>query len=315
MKLAQLRGDTPVTCIEEPEIHVHPTGVKSLVKTLKDAVASGQQQVVVTTHSPEVINQTDFDQLVCVRKDGQRSVATQTNPAVVGFTRHRRQQIQHRILRQDQRGALFLSKRVLLVEGPYDRLVVEMLDRDGSIGLLEADVAVLDVGGKGSFGAYHELLTHLERPHGMLVDLDAFVQQTGPGVLLDALMTSGALRGFSQAHQQQFLTAAPSRRRTQIEQLSESMRPRRVALAAHGHHDIWNAIHECVAHATFNEKQSAYVALGGLNPNPSLRDLDEFLEREIRTKDARMVAVVDAFPVRRFARLIRPLRSAISHLR
>jgi predicted ATPase len=53
--------------IEEPERSVHPHLISRLMDMMKDA--SKNKQIIVTTHSPEVVKHTDIENLLLVRRD------------------------------------------------------------------------------------------------------------------------------------------------------------------------------------------------------------------------------------------------------
>ncbi|MDX9981172.1 MAG: AAA family ATPase [Lentisphaeria bacterium] len=85
----------PVIGIEEPELTIHPGAVPLLVDYLKDA--SKRSQVIVTTHSPELLDRVDeSDVRVVQRIDGVSAVAT----------------LHHRQLEAVRRGLLTLGELV-----------------------------------------------------------------------------------------------------------------------------------------------------------------------------------------------------------
>ena len=320
LKLAELRGGSAVTCIEEPEIHVHPSGIRGLVRTLRAAAAQQGQQVIVTTHSSEFINQLNFDELVCVKKVSQKSVVAQIDPKAVGFGAAKLAGLQHKIIRQDQRGVLFLSKSILLVEGAYDRLVIEALDRDGAIGLVGQDVTVVDMGGKLQLPDYHALLEELGRPHAVLVDSDMVFNKSaaGPivaGPLEEALRKTSILKApLSNPYLVSVSGKKPSAFRTEIAKMSGQVAPKGIALAAHGHHDISQAIKECVQLASAAQKLAGYRALGGSDPSPTPAAIDSFLSGKALSKKAPMVELVAAFDVAVFNRIVNQVKRAIREL-
>ncbi len=53
--------------VEEPERNIHPGLISRLMEMMKDA--SKNKQIIVTTHSPEVVKHTDIENLLLVRRD------------------------------------------------------------------------------------------------------------------------------------------------------------------------------------------------------------------------------------------------------
>jgi predicted ATPase len=64
----------PITCVEEPENHLHPRLLETLIELLRQTearlVAEGQgvAQIFVTTHSPYLVDHLNLDELIVVEK-------------------------------------------------------------------------------------------------------------------------------------------------------------------------------------------------------------------------------------------------------
>lgn len=56
-----------LTIIEEPERNIHPSLISQVVENMDEA--SRQRQVIVTTHSPEIIRYTDINNILTIRRD------------------------------------------------------------------------------------------------------------------------------------------------------------------------------------------------------------------------------------------------------
>ena len=59
--------NNPLVIIEEPERNMHPSLLSRIVDMIKDA--SSQKQIIVTTHSPEMIRYTDIENILLIRRD------------------------------------------------------------------------------------------------------------------------------------------------------------------------------------------------------------------------------------------------------
>lgn len=72
-------------CIEEPENHLHPGLLSTLVKLLRQTRQEIQQsssdlaQIIVTTHSPHLLDQFTLDEVVWVEKKNGNTVASRPN--------------------------------------------------------------------------------------------------------------------------------------------------------------------------------------------------------------------------------------------
>ena len=56
-----------VVAIEEPEKNIHPALLQKLVELMKEA--SKTKQLIITTHSPEIINYIDKDNIFVIKRD------------------------------------------------------------------------------------------------------------------------------------------------------------------------------------------------------------------------------------------------------
>ncbi|MCK4292970.1 MAG: AAA family ATPase [Planctomycetes bacterium] len=65
----------PLTIIEEPERNIHPHLISKVLDMMKDA--SKKKQIIVTTHSPEVVKHADLENILLVsrNKDGFSSIS------------------------------------------------------------------------------------------------------------------------------------------------------------------------------------------------------------------------------------------------
>jgi predicted ATPase len=71
--------------IEEPEATIHPGALAVLVDTLK--AASSRTQVVVTTHSPDILDLVPIESVQCVRLVRGQTVVTPPSPAALAAAR------------------------------------------------------------------------------------------------------------------------------------------------------------------------------------------------------------------------------------
>jgi predicted ATPase len=66
---------TPLYCIEEPESHLHPHMLETLVEIQRqrqDELGPNAAQIIATTHSPQLVDKMRIDDLIIVEKmDGQ----------------------------------------------------------------------------------------------------------------------------------------------------------------------------------------------------------------------------------------------------
>jgi predicted ATPase len=65
----------PLICIDEPELGLHPDWIKLVAELLQDA--SMRTQVIVATHSPQIVAKLEPDQLIVVEKEDGQTIMKQ----------------------------------------------------------------------------------------------------------------------------------------------------------------------------------------------------------------------------------------------
>jgi putative ATP-dependent endonuclease of the OLD family len=146
--LADENEGYPLLIIEEPEAHLHPQRQLRLMTFLQDQVAAlradGQRiQIIVTTHSPNLASDVKLNNILLLKDRKGFSLAagkTALEPSDYAFLQ--------RYL-DVTKANLFFARRVLIVEGPAEELLMPAL-----AGLMGKDfgkygVSVVNVGGTG----------------------------------------------------------------------------------------------------------------------------------------------------------------------
>ncbi|NKZ38432.1 AAA family ATPase [Oleiagrimonas citrea] len=164
---AQQSNNRTVLVVEEPESFLHPSAQRVLTRSLLSR--NGVDKVVITTHSPTVVDESGFDQVV-ICKDHHFYFPKIDSGARVDI---------NTALLNGKGSEMLFASSVLLVEGESDRLFFEWLRRR----LAEHDASgrmdkmfVVDVGGKASFAPWIRVLesygTPSDRPISWLVLAD-----------------------------------------------------------------------------------------------------------------------------------------------
>lgn len=175
--------------VEEPESFLHPSAQRQLIQGLRDSVKAGDQ-VVLTTHSPIVIDEAGYPEITIVRK--RRFYA----PSDVG---ERRAAINSNLMCTPT-AEIFFAGGVLLVEGAGDRaLFRSILQRLRRLpeGAHLANLVVQDVGGSRSFSPWFSLLRSYgkegDRPirYFAVLDADAIENTDGDRPIVRGLRDAG----------------------------------------------------------------------------------------------------------------------------
>ena len=159
--------------VEEPEAHLHPQLQMLLLKHLSD-VASNQEgnevQVIASSHSPILASQAPIDAVVSVHEiDGKVSTVSVCSITIDDKIKKKLQ----RYL-DSTRAELFFARRILMVEGITEALLLPVLARIAGGNLKESSVTVLNADGI-NFNAFIPLfgVERLGVPVVILTDGDA----------------------------------------------------------------------------------------------------------------------------------------------
>lgn len=158
--------EVTIFCIEEPEAHLHPHQQRRLASYLAETL---QAQVIITTHSPQIVCEFPPSCIVRLYNHGPDTLAagggssSSIAEAFIGFG-HRLNIIP---------AEAFFASIVLLVEGPSEELFYKALADKIGIDLDRFNISILMVDGIG-FQPYISLLRSLNIDFVMRTDNDIF---------------------------------------------------------------------------------------------------------------------------------------------
>ncbi len=159
--------------IEEPEAHLHPQLQMLLLKHLADVTSDregNEVQVIASSHSPILASQAPIDSVVSVHEvDGKVSAVSVCSITIDDKVKKKLQ----RYL-DATRGELFFARRILMVEGIAEALLLPVLARISGGNLKESSVTTLNADGI-NFNAFIPLFgeVRLGVPVVILTDGDA----------------------------------------------------------------------------------------------------------------------------------------------
>ena len=159
--------------VEEPEAHLHPQLQMLLLKHLADVASNhegNEVQVIASSHSPILASQAPIDSVVSVHEvDGKVSAVSVCSITIDDKIKKKLQ----RYL-DATRGELFFARRILMVEGIAEALLVPVLAKISGVNLKESSVTVLNADGI-NFNAFIPLFgtEGLRVPVVILADGDA----------------------------------------------------------------------------------------------------------------------------------------------
>jgi len=152
--------DAHVVLIEEPENHLSFSSMRRLIAKIEEQCEG--KQVIIATHSSYVLNSLGLDNLILLGDETSTRITDLAEGTITYFKK----------LSGYDTLRLVLAKRVILVEGPSDELIVQRayLDEHGKLPI-EDGVDVINIRGL-SFSRFLDLATSVERQTAVVTDND-----------------------------------------------------------------------------------------------------------------------------------------------
>lgn len=164
-----------VLLVEEPELYLRPQAQRYLYRLFR-TFAQGGNQVLYTTHSPNLLNVARLEELARVRLSERGTWILQPEALSSGE--------EFRLLTEfdAQRGELFLSRAALLVEGQTERLALPFAFAACGYDADREDISIVECGGKANILLFARVCRAVGVPFVALHDRDR-----GGDVLNDAI--------------------------------------------------------------------------------------------------------------------------------
>lgn len=164
LTLLQMSHETAkIVAVDEPETHLHPTAQRSISRSFR----SGIGQRVLVTHSPSVVAEMNPMDVVAFRAD--RQARQLPVGAAIAAPEAMMRHWSHTLIEP------LTARRVALVEGVSDRILLERVADLTDVDLNRRGVAVVDLGGASLFSNAYRFFGPggFDVPLSGLVDEDA----------------------------------------------------------------------------------------------------------------------------------------------
>jgi len=165
-------SESKVYAIEEAELYLHPHKQREFYNNLKKIAEDTNTQVIITTHSSHFIRMEDYQNLILIRKD-TREIGTTKNQCCNDIFDPSSEEKQHYKLLHyinPDNGELFFARKVVLVEGETEKVVMPYLSE--RLGIFQPDVSIIACASKNNLPFYIKLLNHFRIPYVVIYDED-----------------------------------------------------------------------------------------------------------------------------------------------
>lgn len=174
-----------VLAIEEPEVHLHPSLQYRFLKFLNDNMKSNVRQIFISTHSPNITAASKLDNLIVLSKEKEDIEIAY--PGRVFDQKDKNDKASkayiERYLDVTKSDMLF-AKRIILVEGISEQLLLPIFTRYLKSDLVDSHVAVINIGGR-YFSHFLRLFDRdkskyaINKRVAVITDLDPVRKKTG----------------------------------------------------------------------------------------------------------------------------------------
>ncbi len=161
-----------IIALEEPEAHLHPSAQKNLLKSITEISKAKNNQIIITSHSPFLINNSALLEIVSMNRNkknkGFVSTATQIKESELRLYDMDHFNRNMKIEKKD----IFFSDAIILVEGISDKLVIEHFFKLYNINLDLKNISIIEYEGTPKIKHLLKLIIDFKIPYYLLFDND-----------------------------------------------------------------------------------------------------------------------------------------------
>lgn len=160
--------------IDEPEVSLHPQLQSYLLNEIKTAIKITGKTVIISTHSTEMINIENIDDLsniVFFEEDKEPIQIEPSNPIL----KNNKLKAFINITMGHIHKKAFFAKKVFLVEGPSDEIICKFILNKFNINLGVAGAEIIVANGKSNFMQIVKFFDLIGKEIIILTDLDGFI--------------------------------------------------------------------------------------------------------------------------------------------
>ena len=173
-------GRTTLLLIDEPELYLHPQAIE-VVRAALSRLAGEGYQIIVTTHSANMIARSDAKNVLLIRRNA--ADGTTCYPRMKDVVAQAINDADHQseaLFALSNSTKVLFSERVVITEGKTERVILPAVFDDlFGVTLGEEKIGLVDIGGVNNIPDTMRILRAMGLPCKAVVDLD-FVFRTAP---------------------------------------------------------------------------------------------------------------------------------------
>lgn len=172
--VARKASDSIVFAIEEPELYLHPHAQRQLAHALADLASTDGHQVFLCTHSTHFVDLDQYRSIAVISReqpcDGSGLRQCQRALLSGDSAKEKKNRFHMAAWINPDRGELFFARRVILVEGETEKVILPFIAE--RLSCLDATVSVVDCGSKFNLPLYVELCEAFALDYLVIHDAD-----------------------------------------------------------------------------------------------------------------------------------------------
>jgi predicted ATP-dependent endonuclease of OLD family len=157
-----------ILLFEEPEAHLHPQFQREIAKILKVLSENTNYQTFITSHSPQFIDLLNLDYVFIFNKEKE---CTKPNKCELHLT-DIKEKIKILLLFDPNVKEIFFSEKIVLIEGPSEEIVSNILIQKGIIDV--SNVSIIKAESKNNIRRFIKVFNSLKIPYTVLIDEDPY---------------------------------------------------------------------------------------------------------------------------------------------
>lgn len=177
--LAKLRHKNVILGLEEPETNLHPQAQRELISSIKNYTSDSElSQIILTTHSPVLIDNIKHKNISLVRKTPELSRGFKSVVSSVSqnfFELYGIEEFNYYQYHNYRNSDFFYAKKIIIVESKNDAEVVKFLAKKENINLDLLGVSIINIDGVKNLNYPFFLIKELKIPYIIILDKDYFL--------------------------------------------------------------------------------------------------------------------------------------------